>query len=101
LTQKLANTHEMVRLEKTDMKTIEVLTEATSLKDLVSLAKRETEVVLTEHETPVARVVPIPSPPPASSANHGRRLLGLHPGAWEISDDFDQPLPDEFWLGKA
>jgi hypothetical protein len=27
------------------------------------------------------------------------RILGLHPGAIWTSDDFDEPLPDEFWLG--
>jgi hypothetical protein len=26
------------------------------------------------------------------------RILGLHPGAIWTSDDFDEPLPDEFWL---
>ena len=28
------------------------------------------------------------------------RILGLHPGAMWTSDDFDDPLPDEFWLGE-
>ena len=27
------------------------------------------------------------------------RILGLHRGAIWTSDDFDDPLPDEFWLG--
>ena len=27
------------------------------------------------------------------------RCPGLHAGAWELSDDFDAPLPDEIWLG--
>ncbi len=25
---------------------------------------------------------------------------GLHPGAWEVADDFDALLPEEFWLGQ-
>jgi len=29
-----------------------------------------------------------------------RRVAGLHPGAIWTSDDFDDPLPDEFWLGE-
>lgn len=29
-----------------------------------------------------------------------KRILGLHPGAMEMAPDFDDPLPDEFWLGK-
>ena len=28
------------------------------------------------------------------------RVAGLHEGQTLISDDFDEPLPDEFWLGK-
>lgn len=28
------------------------------------------------------------------------RVLGLHPGAMVMSDDFDDPLPDSFWLGE-
>ena len=28
------------------------------------------------------------------------RIAGLHEGQTIISDDFDEPLPDEFWLGK-
>ena len=27
------------------------------------------------------------------------RQFGQFPGEIEISDDFDQPLPDQFWLG--
>lgn len=31
-----------------------------------------------------------------------KRILGLHAGGgiW-MSDDFDDPLPDEFWFGKS
>jgi Protein of unknown function (DUF2281) len=28
------------------------------------------------------------------------RVAGLHAGQTWISKDFDEPLPDEFWLGK-
>jgi hypothetical protein len=28
------------------------------------------------------------------------RVPGLHPGAFVIGDDFDDPLPDGFWLGE-
>jgi predicted DNA-binding antitoxin AbrB/MazE fold protein len=30
----------------------------------------------------------------------GKRIPNLHPDAFEISDDFDAPLPDSFWLGE-
>jgi hypothetical protein len=29
-----------------------------------------------------------------------KRTPGLHPGAFVMGDDFDDPLPDEFWLGE-
>lgn len=28
------------------------------------------------------------------------RKPGLHQGAFVMSDDFDEPLPDSFWLGE-
>ena len=28
------------------------------------------------------------------------RRPNLHPGAFVISDNFDEPLPDSFWLGE-
>lgn len=27
-------------------------------------------------------------------------IFGLHQGKVEMSDDFDDPLPDSFWLGE-
>lgn len=32
-------------------------------------------------------------------AKKRRRVLGLHAGEMQMSDDFDAPLPDEFWAG--
>ena len=30
-----------------------------------------------------------------------RRVPGLHPGSSVMRKDFDEPLPDAFWLGEA
>ncbi|MBE9079944.1 DUF2281 domain-containing protein [Romeria aff. gracilis LEGE 07310] len=38
--------------------------------------------------------------PSASTAHPTARQPGLHPNAFVVSDDFDAPLPDSFWLGK-
>jgi Protein of unknown function (DUF2281) len=38
--------------------------------------------------------------PLSSVALSDERQPGLHPGAFVISDDFDDPLPDSFWLGE-
>jgi predicted DNA-binding antitoxin AbrB/MazE fold protein len=31
---------------------------------------------------------------------HGKRKLELFRGEFWMSDDFDDPLPDSFWLGE-
>jgi hypothetical protein len=37
---------------------------------------------------------------PHSEDDNGQpRVLGLHAGMISIADDFDDQLPDEFWLG--
>jgi antitoxin (DNA-binding transcriptional repressor) of toxin-antitoxin stability system len=69
---------EYVKLPK--MKTIDV-TKGTSLKDWVTLANQESEVVLTQDNQPVAKVLPIASPPKAPDGISSRRTLGLHRGA--------------------
>jgi len=47
-------------------------------------------------------------PPPAPQERHGSddaevktpRVAGLNRGQIWVSEDFDAPLPDEFWLGQ-
>jgi antitoxin (DNA-binding transcriptional repressor) of toxin-antitoxin stability system len=75
------------------MKTMDVQTHPASLSELVDLARREAGVVLTRAGQPVARVLPW-------SESVTERVAPLHPGAMEAGEDFDAPLPDEFWLGK-
>lgn len=70
-------------------KTIDIRNEPTDLDNLLSLIAEGTEVLLTDGDTPVARLLPI-----------GKRVAGLHAGAIWTSEDFDEPLPDEFWTGN-
>jgi len=60
--------------------------------DLVKQAAAGTEVIVTEANVPRAKLVAIRDPKKP-------RTLGLHPGAMEMLEGFDDPLPDEFWLG--
>jgi len=60
------------------------------LPEMVSLVKSGTEIVVTEGDTPVARVVPL-------APDAAPRVPGLHPGAIWTSDDFDAPLPGELF----
>lgn len=74
-------------------KTVDVEEAKERLPELVSLALEGNEVIISEGDKPVARLVPITS-------TGRKRVMGLHRGvvAW-MSDDFDEPLPDEFWVG--
>jgi antitoxin (DNA-binding transcriptional repressor) of toxin-antitoxin stability system len=63
------------------------------LEEALAVASSGGEVVLTDAGTPRARLLPMEPAQP--------RVAGLHAGAISASDDFDAPLPDEFWLGKA
>jgi len=75
-------------------KTIDIADAQGDLAALISLAHAGTEVVLTQADQPVARLVALPAP-------SATRVPGLHPGAIWTSDDFDEPLPDALWSGEA
>ncbi len=78
------------------MSTTLTIEEAQSqLSRLLELAQAGHEVVIGDPQKGKARLVPIPEPPP-----QGPRVLGLHEGEAWMSDDFDAPLPDSFWLGE-
>jgi prevent-host-death family protein len=63
------------------------------LEELVRLVQQGSDVIITEDDTPVARLVP------ANPADQPR-IAGLNQGEVWMSDDFNAELPDEFWLGK-
>ena len=75
-------------------KKIDVQEAQTNLQDLLTLVREGTEIVLTEGTTPLARVVPI-------AVSSMPRVAGLHAGAIWTSDDFDEPLTEDFWTGAA
>ena len=76
------------------VKTVDLSEPNATLAELVSLVTSGTQVVVTEAGNPVARLVPV-------DAVTEPRVPDLHPGAVEPSEDFDAPLPDEFWAGEA
>ena len=74
------------------IKTINIQETKTDLAELLALVSTGTEIILTEGDTPRARLVPVA---PRSTP----RVAGLHEGAIQTSDDFDEPMPEEFWTG--
>jgi antitoxin (DNA-binding transcriptional repressor) of toxin-antitoxin stability system len=73
-------------------KSIELHNNTTPLRDLLAQIKQGAEILLVDEGVPVARVLPVRAP-------GSPRIAGLHEGSTWVSDDFDDPLPDEFWLG--
>ena len=75
------------------IRTIDVHDAQTQFLELWSLVRDGNEVIITDGQKPVMRLLPIneaPSP----------RVAGLHTGMGWISDDFDAPFADEFWFGE-
>ncbi len=77
-------------------KTINVHEPHIKLSELLALLAEGDEIVLTDGAKPVARVVPMD----AGKSLAQQRVPDLFAGAIWTSQDFDQPLPDEFWLGN-
>jgi antitoxin (DNA-binding transcriptional repressor) of toxin-antitoxin stability system len=64
-----------------------------SIIDLLALVQNDTEIVLTDGDMPLAKVTPIDR-----FQENIAPKAGLNSGAMVMSDNFDEPLPDEFWL---
>jgi len=74
--------------------TIDVHEAQAQLLQLLTLALKGGEVVIAKDNIPLVRLVPI-------KPQRKRRIAGLHKGAMRMRADFNDPLPDEFWLGAS
>ncbi len=75
--------------------TIEIQDLQTQLSDLLPLVLQGTEIIFAQNDTPIARLIPI------VESYKKPRVAGLHKGSIWMSDDFDEALSDDFWLGKS
>ena len=79
-------------LLKKDTTTVYMYCTRAQLRELLALALEGNEVIISEGDKPLTCVIPV--------ANSKRkRAAGLNRGAIWTSEDFDEPLPDEFWTG--
>ena len=65
----------------------------TQLKDLARLPEREQDRIAARLKVELDKIT-------IKARSQGKRVAGLGEGTFEIPDDFDEPLPDEFWLGN-
>ncbi len=75
-------------------KIVDIQEAQTQLLQLLALALQGNDVVIAEDNVPLVRLVPVQ---PQSL----RRIADLHKGAIRMRADFNEPLPDEFWLGDV
>jgi antitoxin (DNA-binding transcriptional repressor) of toxin-antitoxin stability system len=75
-------------------KTVSVKDAQAQFLELLDLVSQGNRVVIEKDEEPLAEIVAISTP------KKGKRVAGLNRGTAWVSDDFDAPLPDEFWLGE-
>jgi prevent-host-death family protein len=73
-------------------KTIDISEARARFDEVLSSVEEGTEIIIAKDEKPVVRMVPVSSP-------IKKRKPGLGRGEVWMSEDFDDPLPDEFWLG--
>lgn len=74
--------------------TIDVHEAETQLLRLLTLALKGGDVVIAKDNIPLVRLVPV-------EPSGKRRVANLHSGAMQMHADFNDPLPDEFWLGDT
>ena len=64
------------------------------LSELVARASRGEQIVISQDEHPLAKLVPF-------AEVEGDRVFGQVRGRVHMSEDFNEPLPDDFWLGHS
>jgi antitoxin (DNA-binding transcriptional repressor) of toxin-antitoxin stability system len=73
------------------MRKVEAKEAKERLDELLDEAAGGADIVIERGDGAAFRLVPVLK----------RRIAGLHPGAIVASEDFDEPLPDDFWLGET
>lgn len=72
--------------------TVDIAKNPAQLDELLALTSQGTEVIIARGDQTLARLVPVAPLKP--------RIGNLNPGSITTTEDFDAPLPDEFWLGE-
>lgn len=79
--------------------TIEVTDLPGRLQELLQIVESGTEVLLRDGDAMAKLTTAKRTREPREP--HEPRILGLSPGAAIMSDDFCDPLPDEYWEGPV
>lgn len=75
-------------------KTVNIHEAKTHLSELLALALEGEEIIIAKANKPLVRLVPVEAP-------IQKRVFGMHRGQIWMSNDFNEPLPEEFWMGNG
>lgn len=75
-------------------RTVDIKQLPPAIAELLAMVANGAEVLIEDEGKALARLSPIPHQP-------RQRIAGLHEGQGWVSEDFDAPLPDEFWAGRV
>jgi antitoxin (DNA-binding transcriptional repressor) of toxin-antitoxin stability system len=81
-------------VESMSTKIVTVQEAEARLLELIALVEQGEEVVITYDDRPKVKLVLLVKPPQ-------KRVFGQHRGQVKMSPDFNDPLPDEFWLSGS
>ena len=73
--------------------TVEIEEAKAKLNNLLTLALEGNDIIIAEAGHPMVRLVPV-------TTARKKRVPGLNRGQIKMHEDFDEPLPDEFWMGE-
>ncbi len=75
------------------MATIVTVQEAKAqLTELIHLVAQGEEIVIAQDDQPKVKMVPV------EPEKIGKRVFGEYRGKIRMSEDFNEPLPDDFWV---
>ncbi len=74
-----------------EIKTVEIRDVNKEFQRWLALAQQGVEVIVTDEGEPLARIS-------AVRPNEGR-IPGLNRGEIKAAEDFDEPLPESYWVG--
>ena len=80
--------------------TIDVQEIQTQFSQLLERVGAGEEIIIERDGQPIARLLPPEHNGTNGNGDEKPRVPGLSRGEIWVSDDFDDPLPDEFWLGE-
>ena len=63
------------------------------IPELLAFIAEGDNIIIEKDNKPFARLIPV-------SEKRKKRIAGLNKGEIWMSEDFDEPLPDEFWTGE-